>query len=332
MPNREYTIADTAQIFYVTDVSNYNCPLTYSYMIRAISGAPAIEFNSYYRQFKVFYDKSLLLSGDDYIDYTVTVKASGYSRHLQTSFNLRIKNPCIDPDFVEIVAPATLDPLEYAIDEDALLFPPHEEFVIVTKPDSSHGLCGTEVSYTGCYDGEPVPDADPLFYNDEDRQFTAESTNDDLVGETKTYTVKATLPDYPDSGIKAEAEGEITFLPPLNPCAKPEAFVSTAQNDPDEDKFTGEPIIFELTEFDIDPETCLITYTCTDVVQTDSETSSIGCNDFIFDGIFDDDSVTTDGELSFTATEEDYTSGKYVPGEYTVTITGVVDESDPLIW
>ena len=159
MADREYTITDEAQKFSVTDISTYNCQFTYSYMIRAISGAPAIEFSTKYRQFTVFYDESLLLSGDDYIDYTVTVKATSYSRNLQTSFNLRIKNPCIDPDFVEIVAPATLDTLEYAIDEDALLFPPHEEFVIKTTPDDSHGLCGTEVSYTGFYDGSPVPNA-----------------------------------------------------------------------------------------------------------------------------------------------------------------------------
>ena len=47
----------------------------------------------------------------------------------------------------------------------------------------------------------------------------------------------------------------------------------------------------------------------------------IGCNDFTFDG----------SKLSFTATEDDYTNGTYLPGDYRVGITGIVDESEPLI-
>ena len=82
MANREYTIADNAQYFNVPDVSNVHCPLTYSYMIRSISGEPAIEFNRYYKQFKVFYTDSLLLSGAEYIDYTVTVKAGNSHKWL----------------------------------------------------------------------------------------------------------------------------------------------------------------------------------------------------------------------------------------------------------
>ena len=69
-----YTIGDNAQYFNVPNVSNTNCLLSYSFMIRSIGGGPAISFDSWYLQFKVFYIDSLLLSGAEYKDYTVTVK------------------------------------------------------------------------------------------------------------------------------------------------------------------------------------------------------------------------------------------------------------------
>ena len=84
-----------------------------------------------------------------------------------------------------------------------------------------------------------------------------------------------------------------------------------------------------MTEFLISPNNCPISYACTDVVESNQAVSSIDCNDLSFDGVFNGD--PTDGVLTFVATETDYTSGNYRPGEYTVTITGTADASDPLL-
>ena len=56
------------------------------------------------------------------------------------SFDLTFKNPCIDPEFVYIEAPALAD-IEYTIHAPAAAQPPHDPFTVVTKP-AEHDLCG----------------------------------------------------------------------------------------------------------------------------------------------------------------------------------------------
>ena len=106
--------------------------------------------------------------------------------------------------------------------------------------------------------------------------------------------------------------------------------MSTSQNNPDPDNFSGNEIQFDLTKFTIVPSICPVTYTCTNVVEGDGGTiSSVECDDFSFDGVFDGDA--TDGVLTFTASENDYITGNYRPGIYEVTITGTADGSNPLV-
>ena len=50
------------------------------------------------------------------------------------------------------------------------------------------------------------------------------------------------------------------------------------------------------------------------------------CGDFTFDRIYNNES--TDGQLTFTATQQDYIDDVYTPGVYVVTITGTVDEAE----
>ena len=70
-------------------------------MVRPVAGDAAISFNPFNREFEIFYTDSLLLSGAEFRDYTVTVKCANSITTLSTDYNLRIKNPCINPNFLE---------------------------------------------------------------------------------------------------------------------------------------------------------------------------------------------------------------------------------------
>jgi len=56
------------------------------------------------------------------------------------------------------------------------------------------------------------------------------------------------------------------------------------------------------------------------------EPLNISCDDLKFDPSLDGDA--TDGKIGIAPTPEDYTSGKFPPGEYTVTICGETQASD----
>ena len=58
------------------------------------------------------------------------------------NFNLIIKNPCIDQEYVTIEAP-TFEPKSYIIDsEPSLTYDPEGEFTVETKYVIGHTLCG----------------------------------------------------------------------------------------------------------------------------------------------------------------------------------------------
>lgn len=95
------------------------------------------------------------------------------------------------------------------------------------------------------------------------------------------------------------------------------------------DYFTGEDIVFNLQKFNINPAKCKVEYTCTDV--SPKGIGSPVCSDFVYDWDFNgvDENGQTDGKLVFAASKEDYDSGKFVPGVYTVTVNGRAIKSDP---
>ena len=105
---------------------------------------------------------------------------------------MTIKNPCVDPSFVNIVAP-TLSPLTYTIDSGSEVFNAHPVFTVDTTGVVGHGLCGGFTTVTK-YDNESLPltDDDPLAYNDDSRVFTADTTNINLINQDplKTYSVE----------------------------------------------------------------------------------------------------------------------------------------------
>ena len=72
-----------------------------------------------------------------------------------------------------------------------------------------------------------------------------------------------------------------------------------------------------------------MSYACSKVERLDGgEEVSIDCSDFVFDGTID--GMDADGMLGFRATTEDYETGRFTPGIYTVTITGTAVGSVPL--
>ena len=112
-----------------------------------------------------------------------------------------------------------------------------------------------------------------------------------------------------------------------NPCNVPASLFASTQTDADKtDKFSGIPVTFKLTPFDIDPAQCRVTYACTSVTDVNGQATPMDCSKFTFDGDFDGQS--TDGKLSITITSDDYKNNVYPTGEYFITITGTAINSD----
>ena len=76
-----------------------------------------------------------------------------------------------------------------------------------------------------------------------------------------------------------------------------------------------------MTPFTLTPTRCSVTYACTNVARQGSANSSVGCNDLTFD--------EATGSFTFSADSDNYKSGNFIPGTYTVTITGTAVGSSP---
>ena len=59
------------------------------------------------------------------------------------------------------------------------------------------------------------------------------------------------------------------------------------------------------------------------MTRSDGKPSTLGCNDWLFDGVYNGD--LSDGKLSLTATIEDYNTDAKPPGSYNVEIEAVAD-------
>ena len=115
------------------------------------------------RTFTFYYDTDLILSGDpavtEYTDYTVTIFATvGITTTMSTTgtFTLRVKNPCFDPSFVQIVPVALpLGDYEYMLydynPDESYRFLTHDPWSYSTQ-HTAHTFCG-EIAYTATYEG-----------------------------------------------------------------------------------------------------------------------------------------------------------------------------------
>jgi hypothetical protein len=86
-------------------------------------------------------------------------------------FILSFKNPCVDTEYVKIVAPDALTDYVYIIGSTKIS-EAHDAFTIETKPIENHGLCGA-LTYTMKVDGESVSkDEEPIGYTETGRFVT----------------------------------------------------------------------------------------------------------------------------------------------------------------
>ena len=69
--------------------------------------------------------------------------------------------------------------------------------------------------------------------------------------------------DNSDAPSVVSDTAKVTFI---DPCLNPFTFTSETQINPDSDKFTGDDIVFNLSQFTITPTICELTYVCTSVV------------------------------------------------------------------
>jgi hypothetical protein len=98
-----------------------------------------------------------------------------------------IQNPCIDPEYVSIELPASLADLQYMIDSGAVTYDAIAvgDDAIFVKTNPVHSLCGN-IKITILYENTPN-DESVLTFDETNLEFTAESTDGNLVDQTKSY-------------------------------------------------------------------------------------------------------------------------------------------------
>jgi len=145
------------------------------------------------------------------------------------SFDLTFLNPCTDASFVTITAPTPPTPmleLSYIISSGLKEFAAHPTFKIKTLP-IPHTLCG-DIAYSATFDGTVV-NGDPLDYDSATLKFTADSEDRSLIGVTRSYTVFATLANWPQinypTAPSVTGSSTIKFV---DPCLNPFTFMATA--------------------------------------------------------------------------------------------------------
>ena len=108
----------------------------------------------------------------------------------------------------------------------------------------------------------------PLTYDEENRQFTADSDDVTLITQILPYSVEAEFDEYPKTDnptvSTAKATADVEFD---NPCLDPFVFESTDQVNPSQTIYSDTQILFSLNRFTIDPQRCKIAYACTSVVR-----------------------------------------------------------------
>ena len=83
------------------------CEITYSVSVLEPEASKTFSFNGdpLERRFTFNNVDDLSLAGSSFTDYTITVTGTignVVTKSESSSFNLRIKNPCIDPNYVTI--------------------------------------------------------------------------------------------------------------------------------------------------------------------------------------------------------------------------------------
>ena len=135
---------------------------------------------------------------------------------MSATFNLRIKNPCIDSAYVSIKAsPFPVGPLEYTLYFGSLASPiqilSHSPYTITTTP-IVHTLCG-DISYSATFRGAIADSTTlpPVAYNNNSFQIYSEDFT--LIG-MQTITVSAKLTSYPVIVTAVPQSAQIQIIAP----------------------------------------------------------------------------------------------------------------------
>ena len=127
LDNQEYTITDfeKSYIFNPFFVVPEFCEIEYTYTVSSPSAQLIISsFDGDLREFKFLYSDDLRPSGEPSfeiyeLDYSISVTGTtgmDVSKNITGTFSIKIKNPCIDPNFVSIqTVPFATGPFFYTL-------------------------------------------------------------------------------------------------------------------------------------------------------------------------------------------------------------------------
>ena len=139
------------------------------------------------------------------------------------NFNLRIKNPCIDPAYVTIFELLDLPSQAYILQDmkpDGLIWT-HIPFTLSPDPIAT-SLCGP-LTYTATFNGFEINESSvPLRYDSTMNQFGIFSNDFNMLGD-HVYTLKASLEQYPDIE-STEVSGLIQIQ---DPCPNPQSVTAS---------------------------------------------------------------------------------------------------------
>ena len=160
--DQEYTITDAAGTYQIPafTIDPAWCDVIYSFTVTDPSGQFAVSFdaNMDQRIFTFNNIDNVALAGTDFIDYEVEVRAdAGIVTFVDTSttFNLRLKSPCVDHSFIQFNSqdlPINLMYILYDFDPIPTGYKfVHDAFTVTATP-FDHSMCG-EVHYNAFLEG-----------------------------------------------------------------------------------------------------------------------------------------------------------------------------------
>ena len=103
MQNKAYTITDFQFNYKMPAilVDPARCQLTITHEVSPSQGSDAVQFNVDSLTFTFFNVNDVSIAGGKSETYDVTVTATSGQASKTFTFQLTLKNPCVDPNFIE---------------------------------------------------------------------------------------------------------------------------------------------------------------------------------------------------------------------------------------
>jgi hypothetical protein len=210
LENQMYTITKTPKTYSMPkwSVSPSYCDDRIVYSVSSVSpsiGISAVSLNG--RTFSFSHTTSLSLTGGNIagVPYNIMVLATLGTRTATQSFTLNIKNPCLDPTMLTVVAEGAVPDIDYQVGSQNQNTWTHSGFII-NASSTVRNLCG-DLSYTS---NEGVLDS-YVTYTGSSRTFAIFTDSSSLIEHSPyAYTVSAELAMFPGYG-KATDTGLITI-------------------------------------------------------------------------------------------------------------------------